>query len=539
LVAQLEALGVDVVFGIPGVHNLAIFDALERSSIRTIIVRHEQTCIYAADGYARATGRLGVGITTTGPGAANTAAAMGEARYSRSPVLHISTQLESTLLEGRSGRWSLHENPHQRDMMDAVSRWSATVKTAEAIPTLVLRAAHEAFVGRRGPAFLEIPFDFLSVPVRWRAQKPLKERALPPEPEAVSRALRVLQKAKRPVIWAGGGAISSGAADVLTKVAETLDAPVVTTFAGKGLLPPDHPLAVASPPHQPEVTKLLAESDAILIIGSDLDGMDTQGWRLPLPKQRVAINTVAQDARRNYASTVIVEADAREALEILLPELAARKADGARRVADVHKSVDRGLRANKEFAEPYRFVRTVAESFPKDAFLVADMAIAGYWLAGYFVGPAPRCFAYPLGWGSLGYALPAGVGAAASGRRTIVVAGDAGMMFAPGELATAVQEKLPMTIIVSNDEGYGMLRFDERERFGREFASDLSTPDFVKLADAFGVKAKRCKPKDFAEALAWSLKQKGPTLIELRAAFAPPLTTSPRWPLKGKKEARP
>ncbi|HEV2686211.1 MAG TPA: thiamine pyrophosphate-binding protein, partial [Actinomycetota bacterium] len=168
LTEQLEALGVEVVFGIPGVHNLAIFDALERSPIRTIVVRHEQTAVYAADGYARATGRLGVAITTTGPGAANTAAAMGEAHASRSPVLQISTQSESTLLEGRSGRFSLHESPHQRELMDAVARWSASASTAEAIPTLVLRGAREAFAGRRGPAFLEIPHDFLSEPVRWR-----------------------------------------------------------------------------------------------------------------------------------------------------------------------------------------------------------------------------------------------------------------------------------------------------------------------------------------------------------------------------------
>ena len=140
----------------------------------------------------------------------------------------------------------------------------------------MLRGAREAFAGRRGPAFLEIPHDFLSAPVRWRAQAPLKERALPPEPIAVERALRVLQNAKRAVIWAGGGAVSAGAADLLTKVAETLDAPVVTTYAAKGLLEPDHPLLVGFPPHQPEVTKLLSSSDAILIVGSDLDGMNTQ-----------------------------------------------------------------------------------------------------------------------------------------------------------------------------------------------------------------------------------------------------------------------
>src|SRR5439155_11682836 len=158
--------------------------------------RHEQTCVFAADGYARATGRLGVAVTTTGPGAANTAAAMGEARASRSPVLHISTQSESRIFEGRGGRFSLHESPHQREMMDALARWSGTVANPDAIPTMVLRGGHEAFAGRRGPAFLEIPHDHLAALVRWGVQKPLRERGLPPEPAQIERAVKVLSSAE-------------------------------------------------------------------------------------------------------------------------------------------------------------------------------------------------------------------------------------------------------------------------------------------------------------------------------------------------------
>src|SRR5437763_16969011 len=281
--------------------------------------------------------------------------------------------------------------------MDAVARWSATVSTGEAIPTLVLRGAREAFAGRRGPAFLEIPHDFLSAPVRWRAQAPLKERGLPPEPVAVERALRVLQNAKRPVIWAGGGAVSGGAADLLARVADTLDAPAVTTSAAKGLLEPDHPLLVGFRPHQPEVTKLLSSADTILIVGSDLDGMNTQGWRIPLPRPRVSINTVAEDARRNYASDVVVEADARAALEAILPALSARKANGERRVADVRKAADKALRGEKEFAEPYRFMQAISAAVPSDAVVVADMAVAGYWLGAYYVAPQVRAFQSPLG----------------------------------------------------------------------------------------------------------------------------------------------
>jgi len=531
---------VEVVFGLPGVHNLAIFDALSRSPIRTILVRHEQTAAYAADGYARATGRLGVCITTTGPGAANTAAAMGEARASRSPVLHISTQIESRLLAGRSGRWSLHESSHQKDLMDAVARWAASVSRAEAIASMVQRAAHQAFADRRGPAFLEIPNDFLGEDVRWQADEPVRRRRLPPDPDLVGRAGRALTDAKRSVIWAGGGVVSGDAWAALGKVAETLQAPVVTTFAAKGVLPPEHPLLVGFPPHQPEVTKLLAGSDAVLIVGSDLDGMNTQGWRLTLPRPRIAINTVAEDCRRNYAADVVIEADAREALDLLLSTLKPRRsAAGERRVAAARSAAERSLGADKPFAAGLRFVRRIEKALPDGVAVFADMAIPGYWMAAYHRARAPRSFAYPLGWGTLGFAFPAALGAAAAGRRALVVCGDAGLMYAVGDLATAVQERLPIAVLCLNDDGYGMLRFDERERFGRTIASDLQTPDLPALARAFGIEARTVTVAKVGEGVAWALSRPGPTVVEVRGKLEPPLTTSPRWPLKGRKEARP
>jgi len=541
LVAQLEELGVQVVFGIPGVHNLAIFDALRRSSIRTIVVRHEQTAGYAADGYARATGRLGVCVTTTGPGAANAAAAMGEARASRSPVLHISTQVDSRILDGKTGRFSLHESPHQVELMAAVCNWSARVVRAEAIASMVARAAHEAFAGRRGPAFLEIPHDLLSVPLaRARRAVPAKPGTPKPRTAEIARAATKLNASELPVVWAGGGVVSSGAEAELVRVAELLDAPVVTTFAGKGVISPDHPLALSLPPHQPEVTRLISNADALLAVGTDFDAMNTQGWRLPLPRPRVVINVEPEDLRRNYAADVGVEADAKIALESLAKQLDARKPGaGARRVAQVRRAAFRGLRANPEFRQPFTFVERLRDAVPADAMVVADMAVPGYWAAGYFPASAPRMFAYPLGWGTLGFALPASIGTAAAGKKTVVVCGDAGFLFAPGEIATAVQERLEIAIIVVNDRGYGMLRFDEDERFDERFAVDLATPDFTALARSFGAKARKSSPEALDRDLLWALKQHGPALLELDAAWVPPLTTSPRWPLKGKREARP
>ncbi len=540
-VAQLSSLGVEVVFGIPGVHNLALFDALRRSTIRTIVVRHEQTAGYAADGYARATGSLGVCITTTGPGAANTAAAMGEARASRSPVLHISTQVPSPQLEGRSGRFSLHESPQQVELMQAVCVWAGRVSRPEAIASMLVHATNSAFSGRRGPAFVEIPFDFLDARVG-KAGRALPAAPRPPVPSAaeMARAAKALGRAKQPVIWAGGGVISSGAEAELQTVAEALDAPVVTTFAGKGAIPAGHPLAIALPPHEPAVTRLIESSDAVLAVGTDFDAMNTQGWRIAFPRPRVVVNIENDDLRRNYAADVAIEADARAALVALRAALKpANPGAGAKRVARVRSGVLRALRRGAESRQPFGFVERLRQAVPEDHVIVADMAIAGYWTAAYLPATKPRTFAYPLGWGTLGFALPAAVGVAAAGRRAVVVCGDGGFLFAPGELATLVQERLDVTIVLVNDGGYGMLRFDERERFDETFAVDLATPGFAALARSFGVRSRKTSAEALDRDLLWALRGRGPSLLLLEATWAPPITTSPRWPLKGKPEARP
>lgn len=544
LVQQLETLGVTVVFGIPGVHNLAIFQSLERSPIRVILVRHEQTAVYAADGFARATGRLGVAITTTGPGAANTATAMGEARASRSPVLHISTQVSMAVLAGRSGVGALHESPEQRQLMAAVGTWTARAMSASAIPQLVAKAASEAFNLRRGPVFLEIPFDLLGQSCPTRASGHRGTGALAPDTRAIARASKRLRGSSDPVIWVGGGAVSSGAGEQVRALAEALDAPIVTTYAARGIVPASHPLVVGFPPHQASVTALIEGSDATVFVGTDLDGMNTMGWRIAFPRPRVSINMVPEDARRNYASDVVIEADASAALDALVAMLPRRSSGkgttpGAKRAKTAAASASRSLSASKKLGPGFGFVKVLREIVPDDTVVLCDMAIAGYWTAGYLQTSAPRSLQYPVGWGTLGFALPAAVGSGAAGRRSLVVAGDAGLLFGVGELATLAQENLPVCVLVVNDQGYGMLRYDEDERYGMHFADRLVAPDLLALAGAFGMPAKRVTLKGLAAGLRWGLAQSGPTLIELRATFDPPPTTSPAWHRKDAKEARP
>jgi acetolactate synthase-1/2/3 large subunit len=544
-VQQLEALGVSTIFGIPGVHNLALFEALDRSPIRTVLVRHELTAVFASDGYARSSGRLGVAVTTTGPGAANTAGAMGEARAARSPVLQLSTQLPTALLSGRSGRGGLHESPHQRELMAAVGTWSERVATAAAIPQMIGRAAAAAFEGRRGPAFLEIPFDLLDEEIGQRSSGARIAAGLEPDTKQLARAAKLLRAASSPVIWSGGGAVSSDAADAVRALAEALDAPVITTYSGRGILPSAHALTVGMPAHEPAVTAMLEASDAIVIVGSDLDSMNTMGWRLDPPHPRISINTVVDDARRNYAADVAIEADARATIEALLPMLPRRSSGkgttpGAKRAAAAVRTATKRLTTSATFAPGFAFARTVTDAASAvDARVVCDMAVGAYWVAGYGRFDQPRLLSYPMGWGTLGFSIPAAVGVAAGGARALVVCGDAGAMYAIGELATYVQEQLDVCVLIVDDGGYGMLRFDEDQTFGRQFASDLVTPDLVALAGAFGVPARKATSKGLAGALAWGLKQRGPAVIVLRAAFAPPPTTSPRWPRIGEPERRP
>lgn len=540
---QLEAHGVGVVFGIPGVHNLALFEALDRSSIRTVLVRHEQTAVYAADGYARATGRIGVALTTTGPGAANTAAAMGEAKASRSPVLHISTQLPTKVLEGRSGKGGLHESPAQRELMAAVSTWSESVSGAGAIPSMISRAVQQAFSGRRGPVFLEIPFDLLEEEISSRAAGTRRATGFEPDTKLLSRAALLLKKAKKPIIWAGGGAIEAGVA--LREVAEALDAPVITTFSARGLLPASHPLSVTMPPHQLKVTDLIESSDAILVVGSDLDAMNTMGWRIAFPHPRVSINTVIGDARRNYAADIAIEADAKASLEALAPMLGRAAAPkktspGAKRVSNAVSPSAKSLTASKKLAAGFAFAKTIGTEAEKaNAIVVCDMAVGAYWVGAYSKFEEPRHLQYPLGWGTLGFAIPAAVGAGASGSRVLVVCGDAGAMYAIGELATYAQEGLDVCLLIVNDGGYGMLRADTQLRFKRNFADKLVVPELGKLADSFGIPSKKATKSTLAKALRWGLDLVGPSVIELKTAFEPPPSTSPMWHRRGEKERRP
>jgi thiamine pyrophosphate-dependent acetolactate synthase large subunit-like protein len=534
-VAALERAGVEVAFGLPGVHNLALWRALGESPIRLVGVRHEQTAAYAADGYARATGRVGVALTTTGPGAANTLAAVGEAWASRQPVLVIATDIPARLRRPGVWRGVLHESTDQAGMFAPVVKGKLRVTGAPQLGRAVAESVALALTPPQRPVYLEIPTDVLAAETGGASEAdfaPAPPRPQRPDEEHLARAAAILERSRRPLVWAGGGALQAGAGEAVAALAERLVAPVILTYSARGLLPPAHPCLVEAPPHVAEVGALWDEADVVLAVGSDFDGMMTQGWKQPQPPHLIAVNVDPADAAKNYLPDVLLEADAAEGTAALAGRLQERGGLDALglRLHRLNRDVRAALRESD--GEAIGFLEAVERGLPAEATVVCDMCIPGYWLGGFHRTPAPRGLSYPLGWGTLGCAFPQGLGAALGGAGPVMsVSGDGGFLYACGELATAAQERIPLKAVIVDDGGYGMLRFDQDLKGDPREGVDLHTPDFVALARSFGVRADAVDGlgERFEGMLGHHVRLDEPTVLVARAALAPPPNVSPRW----------
>ena len=514
LVAALRALGVDVAFGLPGVHNLAAWKAFPDSGIRLVGVRHEQTAGYAADGWARATGRLGVALTTTGPGAANVVAATGEAWACHSPVLVIATDVPTTLRRPGRYRGVLHETTDQASFFRPVTKQVLRVERAADLYDAVVLAGRAALTAPRRPVYLEIPTDLLSARVDEPAAPPPADgqTAGEPGPFPVGHdVLDMLAAARRPLLWAGGGATAAEAGPLVEALAVRLGAPVLTSYGGRGLLPPDSPHLVPLPPHEPAAGALWDAADLVLVLGSDLDAMNTQGFRQPRPPRVIVVDLVEPV---NVEPDVWVDAEVDRACASLLEQLGPAR--------------DRWFQRPAARPRP-ALLEAVEQALPDDAVVVADMCVAGYWYGGYGRVPRPRGLAYPVGWGTLGFGFPAALGASLSGRPTVALVGDGGFLFACGDLATAAQERLPVTVVLVDDGGYGMLRYDFTKDGERPVGTELEPPDFVALAAAFRVAAREVTVDGLADAVRDGVAGGLPTLLVVKARLDPPPNTSPNW----------
>lgn len=520
VVRALAAHGVDLVFGIPGTHSLEVYRDLDAAGIRHVVTRHEQGAGYAADGWARVTGRPGVVLTTSGPGVTNAVTAAATAYADSVPLLVVSPGVPRGL-EGADVGW-LHEVKDQSGALDAVCAWSRRVSTADEAAEAVAEAFAFFASSRPRPVHVEVPGDVLDGP--W-AGGDVPVASPPPRPgpdaEALARAAEVLRAASRPAMVVGGGAVD--AAVEARAVAEAYDLPVVTTVNGKGVVPESHPLSCGASVRLPAAQAMLREADALLVVGSELGDSDLwEGHVQPSgPVVRVDLDPAQLD--KNLPADVPLHADAALTLRGLVDALGADApgdAVGARGGAERAAVARRGIAAEvaAEGAPWEELHAALTSVLPPDGVVAGDSSRVSY-LGTVHQLPldAPRRFVYPPGYATLGYGLPAAVGAALAGRPTVAVVGDGAFAFSMAELLTAAQEGLPLPVVVVNDEGYAEIRGQMESRGIPPLGVDLLTPDLPALARACHCHGRRVDDvADLADAVTEAWKADRPTLLEVR-----------------------
>ena len=520
VIETLRALGADTVFGEPGQHALGLFDALRRSDLRYVGNRTEPSAAFAADGHARVTGRVTPLIVSTGPGALLTLAGLQEAGSSSAPVLGISSQIPSAGLGGRRQGY-LHELPDQAASFRDVVKSVHVVRTPSQIRSALVEAWRTAASAPAGPTWVEIPQDVLLAP----AELPPvlvadgSPMLLPPAPELVAEAARLLDSASRPVILAGGGVLRAGAQEALFSLAEKIGAPVACTFGGKGAFPWGHPLSLRSWLEDRHTTEFLADADVLLVVGCGLGELSTNYRTLQPRGQVVQVDADASKLGANYP-VLGVHADAGEFLSALFKAVGERERpaqDVAGLLARVQARLD-----GQDLALERGLLSSLRSAVPDDTPTFWDMTILGYWAWSAW-DPRSGGMHSAQGSGGLGWAFPAAVGAAAAGGRdrpVVAVSGDGGAMYGLAELATARQYHLRVTWLIVDDGGYGILR----EYMATPYGTELTRPDFVALARSFGVSATRTDPERLSSDMINSVAGEGPSVLVLSAQprmFAP------------------
>jgi len=522
LVRLLEGYQVDSVFGIPGVHTVELYRALADSTLRHISPRHEQGAGFMADGYARASGKPGVCFIITGPGMTNILTAMGQAYADSIPMLVISTT--SRREHQRLGHGYLHEMPDQRAMIAGVCAFSHSLQRVEELPEVLARAFALFNCARPRPVHIEIPLDVLEMSADNLdlSPRPLPKASLPAA-EHIQQAAAILSEAKKPLILAGGGAKHAG--EALTRLAERLQAPVALTTNARGLLPPEHPLLLDGVQSSKHGRELINQADVVFAIGTELGETDYDFFALgaiafQAPLIRLDIDPLQLLSIQR--AEVCLLGDAKAALEALLPILPAEpksKDWGEHRVSQVNLQEHQSWTARG--AAMQQVLNTVRDSLPAPI-IVGDSTQPIYQGTLGYRAPAPcTWFNASTGFGTLGYALPAGIGAklAKAHCPVVVLAGDGGLQFTSSELISAKEAGIGIILLIWNNQCYGEIRDYMAARSIPLLGVDIHTPDFCALAAAYQVAWQRARNLEELSGLLKCLQDsKEPQVIELSAA---------------------
>ena len=522
LVKSLVREGVEVVFGVPGIHLYGIVAALrDEPGIRLITTRHEQATTYMADGYARASGKPGVALVVPGPGVYNAAAGLTTAYSRSSPVLLIASQIPRGAIGKNLG--AVHEIADQSGAVRSVTKWQGQAHRPREIPGAVFEAFRQMRTGRPRPAMIQIPPDVGVESEEVEVRNPARVPRIVPSPEDLQEAAGVIARARLPLIYAGGGVARSDAEEALVRLAEATNIPVVTSSGGKGVIPDNHPLsygACFSPRgERQEMNQLfdvMQSADVMIGIGARFSLGNPAGESSTL----VNINIDDADLTRIQSNTLPMHGDARATIEALLPYLMEAGAGGRPSPAEAVTAA-RNLIAYYDIRlkEPqYLILEAIRRGIPEEAFTVWDVTQLGFYARTHYQVNRPKTYIDSGYSFNLGYAFPTALGAkvAQPDRPVICMAGDGGFMFNSSELSTAVRYGINVVTVVLRDDSYGNVARDLNEVFGGTYETDLHNPDFVKFAESFGAVGMRAdNPMELETLIPLALERNGPVVIDV------------------------
>ena len=519
LVRSLIANGANVAFGIPGKHNLSVYDALlDHPQIRHILVRNEQAASIMANAGGRATGTPGVCLVSTGPAACNALIGVADAARESVPMLVVASQIDSSLI-GQS-RGAFHEMPDQKGMFAAAGAWTIRAHGVEQIPPAVNAAWVAMTHGRPRPAYVEIPEDVLNARAAVETSRAPDAPRPGASPTKIAQVLSLLNRAERPIVYAGGGAAGSAAGGELLKFIEAHELPVVSTINGKGVVPEDHRFCAGVLPLNDSVCRnLLAKCDLVLAFGTGFGEVSTDSWRVPFPCRLVHVDIDGSQIGRNVPASIGIAADVRTVLEQLnSADIATPRPESGWTNEVVGVSL--ALRESGAGQSGAALARAMRAALPRDSVIVGDAQSWGIWLVRDLPVYGANQMIWPINFGTLGYGIPGALGVKATipHRAVIATCGDGGFTFYSNELATAVQHGLNIIVILVNNSSLAIIRSLQQRLYGasRVFSSDLRNPDFVAYAESFGCAGRRVRDLEaIGPALAEALHAQRPTVIEI------------------------